>query len=83
MKTKNNYCIHHCLYHGPKIWNSLPVQITSLSSFPNFKKKTAGVLSKIISEMAKPHTAAILMQLYCSVRVGLNYKPGTNECCAA
>ena len=26
------------LYQGPKIWNSLPVTITSLSSFPNFKK---------------------------------------------
>ena len=35
--------------------------ITSLSSFSNLKKKTAGVLSKIISEMAKLHTAAILM----------------------
>ena len=43
--------IHHCqinlkkftiLYQGPKIWNSLPVQIIPLSSFP-------GVLSKIIT----------------------------------
>jgi len=39
-------------YLGPalshnKIWNSLPVTITSLSSFPNFKKKTARVFSKI------------------------------------
>ena len=32
----------------------------SLSSFPNFKKNTARFFSKIIFEMAKPHTAAIL-----------------------
>ena len=38
------------LYQGPKIWNSLPVTITSLSSFPNFKKKRARVFSKIITE---------------------------------
>ena len=46
--TANNYRVHHCqtnlkkftiLYQGPKIWNSPPVTITSLSSFPNFKKK--------------------------------------------
>ena len=46
-RTANNYRVHHCrtnlkkftiLYQGPKIWNSLPVTITSLSSFPNFKK---------------------------------------------
>ena len=29
--------------------------------FSQLKEKTAGVLKKIISEMAKPHTAAILM----------------------
>ena len=46
-RTANNYRVHHCrtnlkkftiLYQGPKIWNSLLVTITSLSSFPNFKK---------------------------------------------
>ena len=46
-RTANNYRVHHCrtnlkkftiLYQGPKIWNSLPVTITSLSSFPTFKK---------------------------------------------
>ena len=46
-RTANNYRVHHCrtnlkkftiLCQGPKIWNSLPVTITSLSSFPNFKK---------------------------------------------
>ena len=46
-RTANNYHVHHCrtnlkkftiLYQGPKIWNSLPVTITSLSSFPTFKK---------------------------------------------
>ena len=36
------------LYQGPNIWNSFPVTIASLSSFPNFKKKTARVLSKTI-----------------------------------
>ena len=54
-RTANNYRIHHCrtnlkkftiLYQGPKIWNSLPVQITSLSSFPNFKKKLLEFLVK-------------------------------------
>ena len=69
-RTANNHRVHHCrtnlkkftiLYQGPKIWNSLPVQITSSSSFPNFKKKTARVLSKIVTEMAKPHTAAMSM----------------------
>ena len=68
--TTNNYRVHHCrtnqknftiLYQVPKIWNSLPVTITSLSSFPNFKKKTDRVLSKIITEMAKPHTVALFM----------------------
>ena len=34
---------------GPKIWNSLPITITSLSSFPNFKKKTDKVFSKVIT----------------------------------
>ena len=38
-RTPNNYRVHHCrtnlkkftiLYQGPKIWNSLPVTITSL-----------------------------------------------------
>ena len=46
-RTANNYRVNHCrtnlkkftiLFQGPKIWNSLPVTITSLSSFPNFKK---------------------------------------------
>ena len=54
-RTANNYRTHHCrtnikkftiLYQGPKIWNSLPVQITSLSSFPNFKKKLLEFLKK-------------------------------------
>ena len=51
----NNYHVHHCgtnlkkftiLYQGPKMWNSLPVQITSLSSFRNFKKKLLELLEK-------------------------------------
>ena len=54
-RTANNYRVHHCwtnvkkftiLYQGPKIWNSLPVQITSLSSLPNFKKKLLEFLVK-------------------------------------
>ena len=69
-ESANNYRVHHCrtnlkkitiLYQDSKIRNFLPFQITSLSSFPNFRKKTAGVLSKIATEMAKPHTAAIAM----------------------
>ena len=51
------------LYQGPTTWNSLPVTITSLSSFPNLKKKTARVFSKIITELATLHTTAL-------------YKPG-------
>jgi len=34
------------LYQGPKTWNSLPVTITSLSSFPNLKKKLLEFLVK-------------------------------------
>jgi len=34
------------LYQGPKIWKSLPVTVTSLSSFPNFKKKLLEFLVK-------------------------------------
>ena len=54
-RTAKNYRVHHCrtnlkkftiLYQGPKIWNSLPVTITSLSSFPNFKKKLLEFLVK-------------------------------------
>ena len=54
-RTANNYRVHHCrtnlkkftiLYQGPKIWNSLPVTITSLSSFPNFKKILLEFLEK-------------------------------------
>ena len=48
------------LYQGPKIWNSLPVKMTYLSSLPNVKNKTAR-LSKIISELAKLHTLALSM----------------------
>ena len=54
-RTANNYRVHHCrtslkkfiiLYQGPKTWNSLPVTITSMSSFPNFKKKLLDFLAK-------------------------------------
>ena len=54
-RTANNYRMHHCrsnlikftiLYQGPKTWNSLPVTITSTSSFPNFKKKLLDFLVK-------------------------------------
>ena len=54
-RTSNNYRVHHCrtnlkkftiLYQGPKIWNSLPVTITSLTSFPNFKYKLLEFLIK-------------------------------------
>ena len=61
------------IYQRPKICNSLLIQITSL---PNFPQKTAGHLNKIITEMAKPHTAAILMYLHCYVKGGLNHKLG-------
>ena len=46
--TASNYRVNFCrtnikkftiLYQGPKIWNCLPVSITSLSSFRIFKKK--------------------------------------------
>ena len=67
-RTVNNYRVHYCrtnlkkftiLYQGPKIWNYLPVTITSFIRFPNFRKKTARVFSKIITELAKPHSAAL------------------------
>ena len=45
-------------------------------AYPILRKKTAGVLGKIVTEMAKLHTAAIAMKLYCYVRGSLNYKPG-------
>ena len=54
-RTANNYHVHQCrtnlkkftiLYQGPKIWNSLPTTITTLSSFPNFKKKLLEFLEK-------------------------------------
>ena len=47
-RKANTYLMHNCLtnfkkitilYQGPKIWNSLPGTVTSLSSFTNFKKK--------------------------------------------
>ena len=46
-RTANNYRTHcrtnlkkfTILCQDPKIWNYLPVHITSLSSFPNFKKQ--------------------------------------------
>ena len=46
-RTANNHRAYHCrtnlskitiLYQDPKIWKSLPGTITSLTSFPNFKK---------------------------------------------
>ena len=40
-RTANNYRVHH-----PKIWNSLPAQMNSLSSFANFKKKLLQFLVK-------------------------------------
>ena len=63
-RTANNYRVHHCrtnlkklttLYQGPKIWNSLPTTMTTLSSVPNFKKN-ARIFNKIITVLAKPHT---------------------------
>ena len=84
-RTANNYRVHHCrtnlkkfpiLYQGPKIWKSLPVTITSLSSFSNFKTRLLEIFSKIITELAKPHTVALSMYAYCYVRGDLNYKPG-------
>ena len=54
-RTGNNYPVHHCrtnlkkftvLYQGPKTWNSLPVTITSTSSFPNFRKNLLDFLVK-------------------------------------
>ena len=55
IRTANNYRVHHCrtnlkkiiiLYQGPKNWNSLPVTITSLTSFPNFRYKLLEFLIK-------------------------------------
>ena len=51
----NNYRVHHYRtnfkkftipYQGPKIWSFHPVTVTSLSSFPNFKKKLLEFLVK-------------------------------------
>jgi len=38
--------IHSILYLGPKIWDSLPVSITCLSSFPSSKKEMLEFLLK-------------------------------------
>ena len=54
-RKANNYHMHHCrtnlkkftiLYQGPKIWNSLPTKITSLSNFSNFKNELLQFLLK-------------------------------------
>jgi len=52
---------------------SLPVTFTSLSRFLNFKKKNAWVFSKIITELAKPHTCK---HTFIIIQSGLNCKPG-------
>ena len=53
-RAANQYRSHSCrtnlkqftvLYHGPKIWNSLPQSITSSSSLFTFKKKMLQFLS--------------------------------------
>ena len=53
-RTANHYRSHSCrtnlkqftvLYQGPKIWNSLPISITSSSSFFTFKTKMLQLLS--------------------------------------
>ena len=46
------------LMQGPKIWNFLPVTNTSLSGF-----------SKIIAELAKPHTVALLCKRVVTYKV--------------
>ena len=54
-RTASNYRVNFCrtnikkftiLYQGPKIWNCLPVYITSLSSFRIFKNKVLEFLLK-------------------------------------
>ena len=47
------------LYATRKAWFTCHDERARAS--PNFKKKTAGIISKIVTEMAKPHTAAIAM----------------------
>ena len=69
-RTANNDRAHHCrtnlkkftiLYQGPKIWNSLPVTITSLSSFPNFKKKLLEFLVKWLLNWLSRTLVALFM----------------------
>ena len=50
-----NYRPHFCrtnikqftvLYFGPKIWNSLPLSVSSSTAFANFKKRLRDFLSR-------------------------------------
>ena len=76
-RTAKNYRVHHCrtnlknftiLYKGPKIWNSLPVQNTSLSSFLNFKKKLLEFLVKQLLKWQSRHCSNIDVTLLLCMR---------------
>ena len=54
-RTASFYRPYHCrtslkqltiLYQSPKIWNSLPISITGITSFPTFTKKKIEFLMK-------------------------------------
>ena len=77
-RTADNYRVHHCrnnlkkftiLHLGPKIWNSLLLQSLLCQVFPILRKSATRVLSKIITELAKPHTTytALFTSFYLTV----------------
>ena len=63
---------------GPKIWNSLPISITSSSSFLTFKTKMLEFLLKKskswIGDAAL--TQLLIFPIINNNRGGLSYKPG-------
>lgn len=73
-RTAGNYRSHCCrtnltqftiLYQGPKIRNSLPTPITSLQSFPSFKKKMVEFSLKLSWISQAAHTQQLLyLQIY-------------------
>ena len=84
-RTASRYRLHSCrtylkqftiLYQGPKIWNSLPISVTSSPSFLIFKKKNVGVfLYKIMNWPSRTYrstTFSIILTMTAEVASLLN-----------
>ena len=83
-RTASRYRSHSCgtnlkqftiLYQGPKVWNSLPISITSSSSFLTFKKNCWSFYFKIMNWPCRTYKAPHFLFINDS-RGGLSYKPG-------